>query len=198
MAWISSPFIIKILTSGFRDSQFKLAVLMMRIGLPAMLFASIQGVYRGYLQSELVFTESAAAQFPLNFVYIFYLIFLSSIFGIKGLMVASVVATASQILIQIPGMKKSGYSYKFILDFKDKYVKKIVYLIPPVIISVGVNDLNVIIDRSLASNLVDGSISALTYASRLDRLTATIFITAITTVIFPILSAEANKKIMMD
>ena len=109
-------------------------------------------------------------------------------------MVTSVVATASQILIQIPGMKKSGYRYKFILDFKDKYVKKIVYLIPPVLISVGINDINKIIDKSLASTLADGSISALTYANRLDTLILSIFISALATVIFPILSAEANKR----
>ena len=72
VAWILSPFIIKILASGFKGDQFRMAVIMMRIGLPAIFFAGIQGVYRGYLQSELMFTESAAAQFPYNFTYIFF------------------------------------------------------------------------------------------------------------------------------
>lgn len=194
IAGIFSPQIIKMLASGFEGQQFKLAVLMMRIGLPAIFFAGMQGVYRGYLQNELLFTESALADLPLNFIYIFYLVFLSGFFGIKGLMVTFVVATASKIIMQIPGMKKSGYSYKFILDFKDKYVKKIVYLIPPVLISVGVGDINKIIDKSLASKLADGSISALTYATRLDDITSSVFIMAITTVIFPVLSREANKE----
>lgn len=193
LAWVLSPSIIKILAPGFEGKQFQLAVLMMRIGLPAIFFAGVQGVFRGYLQSELMFTESAASNFPFNFVYIFFLIFLSGFFGIKGLVVTSVLATVAQILIQIPGIRKAGFGYKYILDFKDRYVKKIIYLIPPVLVSVGVNDLNNIIDKSLASTLVVGSISALNYANRLVGLTTGIFISAIITVIFPMLSQEANK-----
>ncbi|HZK57846.1 MAG TPA: lipid II flippase MurJ, partial [Clostridia bacterium] len=192
LAWILSPNIIKVLAPGFGGKQFQLAVLMMRTGLPAIFFAGVQGVFRGYLQSELMFTESAASNFPFNFVYIFFLIFLSGLFGIKGLVVTSVLATAAQISIQIPGIKKAGFRYKYILDFKDRYVKKIIYLIPPVLVSVGVGDLNNIIDKSLASTLVAGSISALNYANRLVGLTTGIFISAIITVIFPMLSQVCN------
>lgn len=194
LGWISAPMIIRILAPGFEGAQFNLAVLLMRIGLPVIFFASIVGVFRGYLQSELMFTESAAAQFPFNFVYIFFLIFLSSIFGIKGLMVASVLAVGAQILIQIPGIRKTGYKYKFILNIKDKYVNKIIYLVPPVLMSVAVNDLNTIVNRAFASSLIEGSISALNYGNRLKSLILGVFITAITTVIFPMLSNQANKE----
>lgn len=194
LAWLLNPIIMKILASGFEEEQYKLAILLMRIGLPTITFAGIVGVFRGYLQSEMMFTESAASNFPFNFTYIFFLLFLTSFFGIKGLMITSVLAVSSQITIQIPGIKKTGYKYRFILDFKDKYVKKIIYLIPPVLVSVGINDINKIIDKSLGSRLVEGSISALNYANRLDSLTTGIFISAITTVIYPMLSLEANKE----
>ena len=47
---------------------------MVRIGLPAVIFAGVMGVYRGYLQSELSFFESAAAAFPstLSIFYSYY------------------------------------------------------------------------------------------------------------------------------
>jgi putative peptidoglycan lipid II flippase len=194
LAWILAPTIIKIIAPGFDEvEQFKLAVLMMRIGLPTIFFAGIQGVFRGYLQSELMFSESALVSFPFNFTYIFFLLFLSSFFGIKGLMVTSVLAVISQILLQIVGIRKTKFRYEFIFDLKDEYVKKILYLIPPVLISVGIGDLNKIIDKALASTLIDGSISALNYASRLDGLVRGVFIAAIATVMYPILSKEANK-----
>src|SRR5699024_1702732 len=85
ISWIMSPFLIRIVASGFKGKQFDLAVLLTRIGLPAIFFASVQGIFRGYLQSEMMFTESAAADIPFNFVYIFFLIFLSGSFGITGL-----------------------------------------------------------------------------------------------------------------
>ncbi len=58
---------------------------------------------------------------------------------------------------------------------------------------VAINDLNAIVDKTLASSLAVGSISALNYANRLNNLILGVFISAITTVIFPILSKEANN-----
>ena len=194
LGWLFSPLIIKILAPGFKGAQFDLAVLMMRIGMPVIIFAGIVGIYRGYLQSEMMFVESAASQFPFNFTYIIFLITLSGIFGIKGLMVTSVLAVGSQILIQLPGIKKTGYRYKFLINFKDQYIKKILYLVLPVLVITAVEDLNQIIDKSMASTLIEGSISALNYSNRLRSFILAIFITAITTVLFPMLSKEAAKE----
>lgn len=77
------------------------------------------------------------------------------------------------------------------------------YLSLPVLIGASINDLNAIVDRTLASSLITGSISALNYANRLKSLILGVFISAITTVIFPLLAKESNsgnvkgmKKIM--
>jgi putative peptidoglycan lipid II flippase len=194
LGWLLSPLIIKVLAPGFGGAQFDFAVLMMRMGMPVIIFAGIVGIYRGYLQSELLFLESAASQFPFNFTYITFLIALSGVFGIKGLMVTSVLAVGSQILLQLPGMKKTGYRHKFLINVKDRYIKKILYLVLPVLVSIAVGDLNQIIDKSMASTLVEGSISALNYSNRLKSFVLSIFVTAITTVLFPMLSKKAAKE----
>lgn len=193
LGWILTPFIIKLIAYGFNEKQFDQAVFLMRIGLPAIIFAGIVGVFRGYLQSESRFIESAASQFPYNFVFIFFLIFMADTFGVLGLMIASVFAVGSQILIQIPGIKRSGFKYRFVLNVKNKYIKKVSYLIPPVLLSVAINDINKLVDKSLASTLIDGSISALNYGNYLKDLVLGVFVTTIITVMFPILSKEATK-----
>ena len=200
---IAAPIIVKLLAKGFQGEQFDLAVKLTRIGLPMILFGGIIGVFTGYLQSEQRFTSSAAIGFPFNFVYIFFLFFLSSKFGIKGLMAAAVIAVASQFLIQIPEARSSGYKYIFKVDLKDKYITKVILLSLPVLVGVAINDLNAIVDRTLASSLISGSISALNYANKLNGLILGVFISAITTVIFPLLSKESTsdnipgmKKIM--
>lgn len=68
------------------------------------------------------------------------------------------------------------------------------YLSIPVLIGVAINDVNVIINKTLASELIDGSISALNYASRLTFLIQGVFVSAITTVIFPLLAKESNNN----
>lgn len=203
LGFIAAPILVKILAKGFHGKQHGLAVRLTRIGLPKLLFSGIIGTLTGFLHSEQRHTSAAAVGFPLNFVFIFFLIFLSGTFGIKGLMVASVLAVVSQLLIQLPEAIKAGYKYKFVFDLKDEYVKRVLYLSLPVFIGVAINDLNTIVDRTMASSLISGSISALSYASKLNSLVLGVFVSAITTVIFPLLSKEVSsdnipsmKKIM--
>ncbi|WP_352419468.1 murein biosynthesis integral membrane protein MurJ [Proteiniborus sp.] len=192
IGWIASPIIVRIVARGFVGEQFDLTVKLNRIAMPMILFSGIVGVLTGFLHSENKFATSSALGFPRNLVYIVFLLFFSSKFGIVGLMVASTIAVASQVIILIPDAIKSGFKYKLIFDFKDVYVKRILILSVPVLISVAINDLNAIVDRTLASSLEVGSISALNYANRLINLILGVFITAVTTVIFPLLSKESN------
>jgi putative peptidoglycan lipid II flippase len=66
-------------------------------------------------------------------------------------------------------------------------------LVLPVLIGSAVQQINTVIDKTLASSLVEGSISALTYASRINDLIISVFVMAITTVIFPMLSKAFSQ-----
>ncbi len=193
LGWIMSPIIVRLLAKGFYGEQYILTIKLTRLGLPMIIFSGIIGSLTGFLQNEQMHTSSAAIGFPFNFVYIFFLIFLSTKFGIKGLMVAAVVAVFSQLIIQVPEARKVGYRYKFVFNIRDKYIRKVFYLSISVLIGVAINDLNAIVDRTLASSLVNGSISALNYANKLNALILGVFISAITTVIFPLLAKESNN-----
>ena len=59
IAYLVAPYIMKIIAKGFEGEQFQHAVSMMRLGLPILLFATIVGAFRGYLQTEERFAESA-------------------------------------------------------------------------------------------------------------------------------------------
>lgn len=193
IGWVISPFLVKLVAIGFTGEQFRLTVLLNRIAMPMILFSGIVGIFTGYLHSDNKFASTSAVGFARNFVYIIFLLLFSSRFGIIGLMVASTIAVASQILILLPDVIKSGYRYKFTFNLRDKYVKKIVLLSIPIFIGVAINDINSIIDKTLASTLAVGSISALNYANRLINLILGVFITAITTVIYPMLSKESSQ-----
>src|SRR5699024_1342485 len=96
--------------------------------------------------------------------------------------------------IQIPSLRKLGYRYKMTIDLQDEYMQRLATLIPPILISVAISDLNNLIDKSMASSLVQGSVSSLNYASVLNNIVMSVFVTAIITVIFPMLSKEANAE----
>ena len=194
VGYFSAPLIMEILGAGFEGKQFDFAITLTRVGLPSLIFATIVGIYRGFLQSENLFNESAFSGYPKNFVYIAFLLFLSQYFSIKGLMIATVVAEASQLIIQIPSLRKVKYRYRLTISIKDEYVQRLSTMIPPILVSVGIHDLNTVIDKSMASTLIEGSISALNYSGAINSIVLHVFVTAILTVLFPMLSKVASEK----
>lgn len=166
---------------------FELVVKLTKFGMPVIIFSAIAGVFTGFLQYEGKFAAAGAIAIPLNLVYIFYLSFLHHI-GIVGLTIASVLGVLAQILFLLPDAFKVGYRPKFVIDFKDKYVKEALILAIPVLISTSVNDLNVIVNRNLALGMETGAASVLNYANKMNTMILGIFITAITAIIFPTMS----------
>ncbi len=194
---IISPLLVRIMAKGFEGEQYELAVKLTRVGFPMLISAGTMGVFIAFLRSEHRHMSAAITGFGFNLVYIVYLIFFYDKFSITGLMVTSVVATFVQTLILLPESRKIGYRYQAVLDFKDRYIRKILRLSLPVIIGVAITDLNTIVDRTMASELATGSVASLNYANKLNGLILGVFITALTTVIFPILSEEAEKNNML-
>src|SRR5699024_10634240 len=91
IGYFITPLLMRLLGKGFVGEQFDLAILLTRIGLPTLIFSSLVGIFKGYLESEGRFNASAAAAFPKNIVYILFLIFLSQRFSIKALLFTSVI-----------------------------------------------------------------------------------------------------------
>ena len=193
LAFIFSPQIIKILAKGFEGEQFELAVKLNRIGIPIVIFLGFTHVLSGYLHSAQIFGPHAIMGIPYNFVFLIYLFFFPAK-NIGMLMFITVIASATQFLIQVPAVRHAGYRYSLNVNMKDPYVKKAVGLVFPVLIGSSVQQLSVIIDKTLASDLATGSISALSYASRINDLIITVFIQAIATVVFPMLSSAFSRN----
>lgn len=194
IAYFLAPYIVKVMASGFNEDQFIMTINLFRLGLPMILFSAYIGTFTGYLHSEQSFFSTSILAYPMNLVYIVYLIFFYKYFQIPGLMVTAVLAYVGQYLIQIPIARKHGFNKLWEIDFKDVYIKKFFYLSLPVILGVGINDVNAILDKMFASRLIEGSVSALNYATKLNQLILGVFIMAITTVVFPLLSKEVSKR----
>lgn len=194
VSYIASPLVIKVMAKGFRGEQFDLAVGLNRIGLPIIVFLGFTHVLSGYLHSLQIFGPHAIMGIPYNFIFLIFLLFFAEGKSIGMLMLVSVLASATQFLIQIPATRNTGYRYSLNVNLRDPYIKRALYLVFPVLLGSSVQQLNVIIDKTLASDLVEGSISALSYASRINDLIISVFIAAITTVVFPMLSEASSRN----
>ncbi|WDC85906.1 lipid II flippase MurJ [Caloramator sp. mosi_1] len=63
----------------------------------------------------------------------------------------------------------------------------------PAILGVSVNQLNGLVDRTIASKVAEGGISALNFANKLQLFIFGIFVTSISTVLYPTLSKMAAE-----
>lgn len=196
IVYLGAPIIIKIFGPGFKGMELEKTISLFRIGLPIIILSWIRAIGGGYLQAEHAFKAGARGGVSNALVYIIYLIFFSEKFGLKGLMIAGILGIISQIYIIVDIMNKRGYKYEWKIDFKDRYLGKIVKFLLPIIMGIGVNELNNSIDNAIASTLPPGSIAELNYANEIISFFIGIFIAAIVTVIFPVLSESHNKRDM--
>ncbi len=179
------------------EETFNLTVILTRVGMPVMIFSAIVGVFTGFLQYQGRFAAAGAIAIPLNIVYIVYLEIFANHKGVIGLTVAGVLGILAQIIFLLPDAIKEGYRPQLVVNFRDKYVKEALILSIPVLISTSINDLNVIVNRTIAGGLGKGAPSNLDYANKLNLMILGIFITAITAIIFPILSREFGSGNMI-
>ncbi|MGI6423719.1 MAG: murein biosynthesis integral membrane protein MurJ [Tepidanaerobacteraceae bacterium] len=185
--------IVKLFASGFEHDTLILAVQFTRISLVGIYFTGLIHILGSFLRIKGNYSIPALIGFPYNLIIILF-IFLSSKSDVWVLAVGSLIALAVQFGLLVPFAHKQGYRYKFKIDLKDEYIIKMVTIALPVIIGVSVNEVNVIVDRTLASGIAVGGISALNYARRLNAFIQGIFVTTVATAMYPIISKMAAQS----
>lgn len=184
--------ILKIFASGFEGKTLDLAINFTRISIFAMYFWGVVSIISGYLQLKGNYIIPAIIGLPMNFIVILSIL-LSVKTNVISLSIGFVIAIALQVALLIPFAYKNGYKYKFVLDIKDKHIKRMLVISIPVIIGVSVNQINTLVDRTLASSIAVGGISSLNYANRLNGFVQGLFVAPINTLIYPMISRMAAE-----
>lgn len=185
--------LVKVFAAGFTGEKLELTVRYTRVLILGMASMGVSGMITAFLQSKDDFTIPGLVGLPYNVIIISSII-LSAMYNPNILIWGTLLGIISQLIFQIPFAYKKGFKYKLYIDFKDKYLKKMILLLGPVFMGVAVNQLNSIVDRSLASTISDGIVSILNYANKLNSVIIVMFISTLTSVIYPMLAKLANDK----
>lgn len=193
---IFAKYIIYVFGHGFWNDPkiLSISVEITRIMIISLIFISLQSVITGVLQAHKEFYEPASMAAISNVVYIVYLVFLTSKYGIKGFAVATVIGFFMQFAINVPKYRKLGYRYERVVDFKDKELHNMFKLMLPIIISTSVVQLNVFVNRSFATNIFFGAVTVLDYANKINTLAYEVFAIGIAMIVYPTLSELAAKE----
>ena len=187
---IMAPQLTKLFASGFKGEDFTRTVELTKVVMPSILFLGLSGLYTGYLQSYGVFLQPALTGISADIVVIIGVIVFRQ-YGIMAAIVATMVSSIAQVLVQRPFMKE--YKYKPYIDLKDDNVKRMLVLAVPILISTAAGEINRMVGKNFASNLDPGSVVIVDLAGKLSSIINQVFVVSITTVLYPMFTDKFSK-----
>ena len=194
---IFAPYIVKIFAVGFKGDVFDLTVNYSKILIFSMVFIAINGLVSSYLVASGNVYISGAITIPFNIFVIIAIIF-ASVTESYVMVYGTLIAYIAQLLFQLPLLIKKGYKHRLTVNLRDENIRQILFLVIPVFIGSYIIQINAVVNRTLASTLDSGSITALNYANKLNMFAVGVIAVAISTIMYPILSklaSEGNKKL---
>ncbi len=189
---VFAPQLVRTVAPGFSGETFDLSVKLTSFLFPSIIFLAPAYLANGFLQANRSFAVPASMGIPLNLIIIISIFFFYG-HGIEALTIGSLIAMASQFLIQLPFMLKAGFRFRPVLDFKEPGLRRVLVLSVPVFISTAFSEISILIDKILASNLDVGSISVLDYANKVNGIANGIFFASVAIVFFPELSLSSDN-----
>ncbi|MGH8562097.1 MAG: murein biosynthesis integral membrane protein MurJ, partial [Nevskiales bacterium] len=191
---LAAPVLILMFAPGFlkEPGKYDLAVELLRITFPYLLFISLTALAGGVLNTYRRFAIPAFTPVLLNLSMIGAALWLAPRFEqpVMALAMGVFIAGVVQLLFQFPFLRRIGMLPRPRWGWRDSRVRKILSLMLPVLFASSVAQLSLMINTAIASSLVTGSVSWLYFADRLMEFPLGIFSVAIATVILPALSAR--------
>jgi len=172
---------------------------LLRVMLPYMLLICLVALSMGILNSVGHFALPAATPIILNLVWIGSLLFICPFFGddlnarIYGVAYGILFAGIVQLLAQTPALLKLNVWPRLSFAWSDERVTRVLLLMGPAAIGMGIHQINVVVDGFLALWVAKWAPAALTYAERLIYLPLGLFATALGTVLLPTFSRHAAR-----
>lgn len=184
---------INVFAGGFEGEKFTLAVNFTKVMIIGVIFLSASKILSSFLQVNENFAIPSLMGIPYNIIIIAS-IAISTKTNLIVMAIGALLGMASQMLFQLPFAIKKGYKYKRYLNIKDENIKSMVILMMPMLIGVAIGQINISVDRALATTLGNGPLSALNYANKLNEFVMALFVTSIVTVIYPKLAKMSSSE----
>jgi putative peptidoglycan lipid II flippase len=179
--------------------KLELTVLLTRIMLPFLTLVAIAAVFMGMLNSLHRFFVPALAPAMFNVATIVCaLLFVPQMprFGvppITAIAIGALVGGFGQLLIQWPLLRREGFAYRPLLDWKQDALWRVLLLMGPGTIGLAATQINVFVNTVLATHEGTGAVSWLNYAFRLMYLPTGLFGVSIATATVPAVSRQAAQ-----
>jgi len=186
---------------GDPGGDYDLAVGLSRVLFPIVVLLGLSGIVVGILNTYNHFALPALAPVAWNAVIIVGLLLgIPQIDDESGQLYlyagVVVLGTLVQLLLPIPWLRRLDGRLTMVIDWRDPAVKRVLVLMLPVTLTIGLVNVNFLVDTLFASRLLDPELApaAIDKAFRLYMLPQGVFAVAVTTVLFPTLARLAARN----
>ncbi len=175
---------------GLSLSSQALAASLLAIIMPTLVLSALLNMVMATLNALDRFVGPALIFLALNTGIIGTVLLLSPHIGIYSIALGFLIGTLFQLLVQIPELRREGAHWTLALDLRHPAFRQVGIAFLPIVMLTMVAQVNLIVDKMMASALPTGSISALQYA---DTLLGTFYMlgTSLGIAVFPSLSRLA-------
>jgi putative peptidoglycan lipid II flippase len=194
--------IVRLFAADFSEvpGKLELTVYLTRIIFPFLTLVAVAAALMGMLNSLGHFFVPALSPAMFNVATIVMSLALIPIAPQLGVMEITIVAIAvlvggiGQIVIQWPPLRREGFRYKAVLDFRDEGLHRVLLLMGPGTIGMAATQINVFVNTVLATGEGTGAVSWLGFAFRLMYLPIGLFGVSIATAATPAISRMVAEQ----
>jgi putative peptidoglycan lipid II flippase len=189
-----SRHLIHWVAPGFHGLRYRLAVVMVRIMLPAMPFMALGSLINGILQSRRIFVPSTVTPIIINVVRLTGIVVLGLWIHIIGVAIGFLLAQMLQLAYLIPTLATQKIRLKLRFTASHPWTRQTLKLAWPFLASHGANVAGTIVDRIFASTLAVGRIAALNFSNVLSGLPLTLLVNPLVAPLYTQLSQAFNTE----
>ena len=193
--------LVNVVYPGFDPPEkAALTAKLVRIMLLSLAFNVTSISLASLLNASEKFLAAQLTGFPLNLCVILATMIFHGDTGIVAAAWGVFAANILQFAILLPFLN-GWFHYSGTLNFQDRRLHRLITLAGPAMLSMGISELNHMIDHALASGLDNGSISCMGLAYRLITFLLGVLMVPLTTVMFSKLSklaAQKDRRGMLD
>jgi putative peptidoglycan lipid II flippase len=191
-----APVVMPIFAPGYEGALLQLTISLSRVLFPILILLGASGVVVGILNSYDRFGAFAISPLFWNLTIILVLVIAEPHFHgedkIYAYAIGILIGTAVQLAIPAWDLRNTPFHFTFSFDWRHPGVRRVLLLMLPVTISLGLINFNALINSLFGSLVSEEAPAAIDKAFRLYQLPQGIFSVAIATVLFPTLARFAN------
>jgi putative peptidoglycan lipid II flippase len=192
-----APTIMPIFIPDFKSqATIDLTITLSQILFPILILLGISGIVVGILNSYDRFGAFAISPLFWNLTIILVLVVIEPMFHgedqIYAYAIGILAGTVVQLLIPVWDLRHTPFHFSFSLDWRHPGVRRVLLLMLPVTISLGLINFNALINSFFGGLISEKAPAGIDKAFRLYQLPQGIFSVAIATVLFPTLARFAN------